>query len=375
MVSAAGRIASSVANTTWESGIASRILAPLEMNSTITSTLAAYATGNYALPHGLNPQTNKVEPYPPTVNTIIEPIGPAGSIVSSIADMTKWTRFLVSGGNTKNGKSLLSAKSLEFTFAPHMTLSGPRYDSFQFDSPFFPAAFHTQTYGVGWLRGDYRGTTMLWHNGGTIGHTTFVVLLPIYKLSVTILSNSDTLGISGLPIIFTALDLALDEKLWINVTNARTWPCPWSPKCYDQSKAIPPSRDDLTLQKWKTFVEPPRARTCYRFDDACFTITEYSGIYTHPAFGSVKITTSARGIISEYGNQKCITKDKEGDGFLLCCTAEYYLGTMLRIVQFTRGIDGKIDAVRIPDYDPGIPFVTFVRGNAPKHLNSFASTA
>ena len=77
MVASAGLVAATVAGTTWEDLLQTRILTPLGMTNTYTNVSKAIATGNYAIPVTYD-ATGKVVALDPAVNELLYPIAPAG---------------------------------------------------------------------------------------------------------------------------------------------------------------------------------------------------------------------------------------------------------------------------------------------------------
>ena len=79
MVSAAGLVAATVGGSTWEELLQRHILNPLNMTNTFTNVTAAVATGNYAIPVAYD-STGKVVPFDADINTVMQPVAPAGII-------------------------------------------------------------------------------------------------------------------------------------------------------------------------------------------------------------------------------------------------------------------------------------------------------
>jgi CubicO group peptidase (beta-lactamase class C family) len=112
----------------------------------------------------------------------LDNMAPAGSINSSVSDMTHWIRMQLDTG-TYGGKPVISAKSLNETHSPQTIIASP-HDSL------FPSQ-HFSSYGMGWVLQDYLGRELVWHNGGIDGMLSEVRLVPEAKLGFVILSNAD----------------------------------------------------------------------------------------------------------------------------------------------------------------------------------------
>ena len=74
---------------------------------------------------------------------------PAGSVVSSARDWAKWLLLLASGGRNEGGVQVIDRAVLGETFEP-WSIEGPQRGSALFNAT-------SETYGLGWYPGFYRG--------------------------------------------------------------------------------------------------------------------------------------------------------------------------------------------------------------------------
>jgi len=107
------------------------------------------------------------------------PIGPAGSIVSSAADMCSWLSALLSGGGNASFPGL-SAESLREICTPQVPEPGL--------AP-FPELLDA-SYAMGWRVQSYRGLRDVWHGGQCCGMTAGVSFLPDEGVGVVVLTNA-----------------------------------------------------------------------------------------------------------------------------------------------------------------------------------------
>ena len=177
---AAGFIAAMAAGQDWETMVQSRILVPLGMRETYTNTDAAVAGGNIAATHFTIDDTVRVIERYHTDN-----IGPAGAMYSSVADMSRWIRFLLDSARL-GGKRMLSPRLFGELWNQQM-LVGP--------DGFYPTATLTRpnfmAYGLGWFLEDYRGERVVFHTGSIDGMVAIVGLIPARKLGIVVLANRD----------------------------------------------------------------------------------------------------------------------------------------------------------------------------------------
>jgi len=116
----------------------------------------------------------------------LDNIAPAGSMYSSVLDMTRWIRFLLAGGRTPAGTRLVSEVGLAELFRPQVLISiGTFYPTSRLTRPHFTA------YGMGWFLHDYRGEFAAFHTGSIDGMTALVGLLPERKAGMVIFANLD----------------------------------------------------------------------------------------------------------------------------------------------------------------------------------------
>ena len=111
----------------------------------------------------------------------IDSIGPAGSINSSINDMSRYLIFQL-GDGTYNQKRVVSEKNLKLVHTGQTAIgAAPEF--------FTQNGLGPMTYAMGWVDTTFRGHHMVWHNGGIDGFHSLLTMLPEDKIGVVILSN------------------------------------------------------------------------------------------------------------------------------------------------------------------------------------------
>ncbi len=165
----AGEIIPAVTDTTWDDYLKYHYFKPLGMNSTqtmydnfITSPKASKA---YTF---LNGNIFEIKP------SKVDNLGPAGSISSSVNDMSKWV-IMQLGDGMYNGKQVVPKDVILETRKPNIMIN--KKDSF--------------SYGLGWFLKDSHGKKIVLHDGGANGFLSKTVLIPEEKLGFVILTNSD----------------------------------------------------------------------------------------------------------------------------------------------------------------------------------------
>ncbi|WP_109695637.1 serine hydrolase [Chitinophaga deserti] len=174
---AAGEIIPRVTGKTWAEFLKERIFEPLGMRNTIALSADIPKVKNIAAAHSVFLGELRKVPY-----GMIDNLAPAGSIGSSVADMTHWVKALLSNGYYE-GKEILSKDAIAETRLPHSSLG-------EWGHPFNRRQF--SLYGLGWFTFSYDGRLIVEHQGGVNGFVTAVRLLPEENLGIVVLTNTES---------------------------------------------------------------------------------------------------------------------------------------------------------------------------------------
>lgn len=178
---AAGHVIQSASGKSWADFLTENIFRPLGMNNTIALSRDIANAQNKAVPHTRDHDQKLIAiPY-----CDIDNISPAGSVSSSITDMSKWVMMLLNNGRV-NGEQVIPTNAIMQTRVPHSILGNGGH-------PFTKVNF--LLYGLGWQLEDYDGKRMVSHTGGVNGFVTSVTLIPEQKLGVVVLTNTDQNGL------------------------------------------------------------------------------------------------------------------------------------------------------------------------------------
>jgi CubicO group peptidase (beta-lactamase class C family) len=177
MFLAAGQSVAAAAGESWDDVVVSEIFRPLGMTESNTSVDSLAGKADVATPHSI--AGDRAIPIPWRK---LDNVAPAGSINSSVADMTHWIEMQLDTG-VYAGRKIISAKSLYETHSPQTIIASP-------PDSLFPSN-HFSDYAMGWVLQDYLGRELVWHNGGIDGMLSEVRLVPEARLGIVILSNAD----------------------------------------------------------------------------------------------------------------------------------------------------------------------------------------
>jgi dipeptidyl aminopeptidase/acylaminoacyl peptidase/CubicO group peptidase (beta-lactamase class C family) len=167
----AGRVIEKLTGGTWDRAVRERIFAPLGLEHTIT--LPEEALLHRAAVGHLSERTE--EPSRAPVWMLPRSLGPAGVIGSTAADLLGFARMHLTGGVGPDGTRLLGAASAAAMTQPQAELP----DKYSLGD----------SWGIGWMRFDWNGRRLIGHDGGTIGQSAFLRLLPDDGLAVALLTN------------------------------------------------------------------------------------------------------------------------------------------------------------------------------------------
>ncbi len=225
----AGYLGGVLAGTTWEDLIASRIFKPLGMTRSNTSTLDTQKSDDFAKPHLPSPEGPTEVPF-----YVYQKFGagPNGAVNSSVEDLLKYLQMYLD-----EGRPVLSRAQAQELLKP-VSVSSP-----------------VNGYALGWQAGAYRGAWRFEHAGAITGFRAHAILLPDQRTGIVALINSETN-------LATELAEALSDRV-LGLATIERKPLPAAP---------PPPRPER-----RTGTKPSRP------------MEEYAGVYSHPAFGEVRV--------------------------------------------------------------------------------------
>ncbi len=169
-----GRIIEVLDGRSWDESLRERLVLPLDLRDTVTlpedAILRSPAVGHHAPPHDVTPYDTWMLP---------RSLGPAGLITASAADLLTYTQLHLGGDLSAMGEEQL------------------------------PIPGHHQFSGIGlsWRVGEWDGTRVLAHDGGTVGQSARLRVVPERGFAVCLLTNStngEALADRLLPDVFAA---------------------------------------------------------------------------------------------------------------------------------------------------------------------------
>lgn len=240
----------------WEGAIRQKIFAPLGMPHSDLSVTEIEKTDDHALPYELKKEVVTKVPY-----HNIDAIGPAGSINSSVDDMSHYL-ILQLGDGKYESKQIVAESDLREMHSPQTAIPDP--------PPAFsmPGLGHF-SYGLAWVATSYRGHNLVWHNGGIDGFYALLSMLPDDHMGVVVLTNLPH-GQTPEVLAYNVYDrlLGLD-------------PMPW----FDRFK-------DLEAKGKKEEEEAKKNKPTDRKSGThpSHNLADYAGEYQNAGYGLMKVT-------------------------------------------------------------------------------------
>lgn len=316
----AGYLIERVAGGSWEDAISSRIFMPIGMTNSNTSVAAMQQAPDFAYPYEWRDEKIRKMPF-----RDISQVGPAGSINSSIEDMTKWMLVHLAGGKS-NGQQVIAPTTLAELMRPQMVMSGESTE---------PEIINIG-YGLGWMISAYRGRLMVEHGGNIDGFSALVTLLPKDGIGIVALTNINS---SPLPQLATyhALDTLLNEKKK-----------DWNATALSQ-RTVGEAMNKEGKEKKQGARKPGTSPS--------HALSEYAGNYEHPGYGAAKVWLEGDKLWFAYNN---ISAPLEHWHFEVFTCGANEKDPILEDTQllFRTNLSGEVDSIEIV-LDPSVKPIIF----------------
>ncbi|NUN99942.1 MAG: serine hydrolase [Saprospiraceae bacterium] len=254
----AGEIIEKASGQPWEEFIRKRIFEPLKMSRTRPTRAAAASDPNQTSPHYLvNGNIQVIE------NTSADEIGPAGSVWSSIGDISKWVLCMLDSSKYEGGRLLQPATFREMFRPQTLVPASQFYPTQQLTKP------NWTTYALGWFQHDYKGKKVNFHTGSLAGAIAIHGQMPEERIGVYVFGNFDHAEVRH-ALMYKAFDL-------FALGGNRDWSTEML-KLYDglRERGEKAQKDMETKRVANTRPSLP--------------LQAYTGTYTDPLYGEVQVS-------------------------------------------------------------------------------------
>lgn len=264
MFTTAGEAVGKASGLGWDAFVQRRIFLPLGMKDSSTRYVETLTHNDLASPH-IRGKAYPMRNY--------DSIGGAGSIASSVHDLSRWVRMQLNGGKFE-GQQLVSERNLRETHEPQMVIhrtAGQK--EMQPD-------FAQSSYAMGWFVNHYRGEMLTMHSGSLSGFRALVTMVPRLKLGIIILANENSTNLNE-----ALTNTLLDE--YLDLPKLRDWNAHMLAvvKRNDEKDAAD-RRERETSRKKDTRPSLPLAA--------------YAGNFNEAAYGPVRISSNENALRLEW---------------------------------------------------------------------------
>ena len=320
MYMTAGYLVGELSGQSWEEFVQKRIFEPLGMTNSLFSIDDAKESPNCSRPYLEKKDELREIPFYAAQGAI----APAGAIVSSINDMSKWVLLHANKGKLGDSQ-IVSEGQMAQMHSPQMVM--PETNKY--------AELTNSTYGMGWFIHAYRGHRMAEHGGNIDGFSSLVTLLPQENIGIVVLSNMNG---SPVPYILTynVIDrlLALEEIPW----NERF------KKEHDEFKEAEARGKDKSETDRVSGTSPSHA------------LEAYSGDFEHPGYGTISVQQNGDQLKAVYNSMELPLKHYHYDTF----EANVERFDVNIKMSFSTNIKGDVDTLSAP-MEPAVKDIVFKR--------------
>ena len=274
-----GVIAERITNKTWSENIKEMIFEPLGMTRSNTSIAELENSENAAF--GYSEDFKKMDYYK------IAGMGPAGSINSSVNEMSKWLITWINKGEYKS-KKILPPNYTEEAISSQSVIGANLPDE---DNP----GLHLANYGYGWFLSSYKGHYRVEHGGNIDGFSTSAAFYPSDKVGIIVLSNQNA---SNTPSIVR--NIISDRMLDVKKTD-------WLKYHFDKLKEAELIQKELDKNEDSDKIKgtnPSRS------------MNEYEGEYTNLGYGTFDVSMKNDSLFMKIPNKTFWLSHHHYDTFL-----------------------------------------------------------
>ncbi len=328
-----GMIAERKYGKTWEELVRQKLFIPLNMTRTNTSISALSGDSDAALGYTLKSDSiiSKSDYYN------INAMGPAGSINSSVLEMTNWLKVWINKG-VLNGRKILPESYINEAISSQMVVS-PGYPGTETPD------LHVSNYGFGWFISSYRGHYRVDHGGNIDGFSASTAFFPTDSIGIVVLTNQNASALNNL-----VRNTIADRLLNLN-------PIDWNER--RNKSEMKPASDVKGEENRKRGTQPSHP------------LKDYTGLYTHKAYGTFEVKHQNDSLMAVFPNGKMWLRHYHYDVFQAVNYGKNGLVDTNEVsgipIPFYMNEAGDIVSVKLK-FQPELEPFEFARANKPKEL-------
>lgn len=267
MYLAQGVIAEKITGKSWEDNVREKIFDPLGMTRSNLSIDELLNSKDIATGYELEDDSiiKKMDYYH------IAGMSPAGSINSSVNEMSNWLVTWINNGKFK-GNEILPASYISQAISSQMVVTGALPDKENPD-------IYLSNYGFAWLVTSYKGHYRVEHGGNIDGFSANASFFPADSIGIVVLVNQNA---SLVPSIVR--NIISDKVLKLEATD-------WNKKLKEQQqKAL---KDQEEAMKTKQSNRKSGTKPSH-------ILQEYTGTFSNPGYGDFKISVERDSLFASF---------------------------------------------------------------------------
>lgn len=327
MFLAQGVIAERITGQSWEDNIKKRFFEPLEMKRSNVSIDELEKSSNIAIGYELDKDKNikKMDYYH------IAGMSPAGSINSSVNEMSNWLITWLNKGKFKD-QQILPESYITEAISSHAVVNASLPDDE------FPDMF-IGNYGYGWFISSYRGHYRVAHGGNIDGFAANVALFPTDNIGVVVLTNQNRSAIPNLVRNIVADRMLKTEKTdWVKYFN-------------DQKEKNEKAKEEKEGKEKEEIEEGTSEQASSNYNSSPgHKLDDYTGNYSHLGYGQFAVSNESDELYANFKMKKYLLKHLHYDVFELFEVTETGIDTAdtdpLKF-NFNTNDFGEIDSVKM----------------------------
>ena len=310
MFEIAGLLIERISGQRWHDFLTERLWHPIGMNETFGERAQIREDQAHVTPYFYQDERLKVADW----DFRADYADAAGSVWSSIHDMSLWAQFLLRDGVTASGKRLLSEQGIKDMFEPHqLSTEGDFYPTIKLTQP------NWRSYGLGWFQQDFQGRKIDFHTGSLSGLIAIIGLDRANDKAVIVLGNRDHAEMRH-ALLWEVMDNSSED-------SRRDW----NQEVFDLYQVSAGNGDE----EWDAIEKKRLKKT-----KPALPAKAYAGIYRNQSMGDVSIELAGRKMVLKTTLIDFDLSHWHLDTFLL----EHKPWELREFLSFNIGPDGAIES-------------------------------
>jgi CubicO group peptidase (beta-lactamase class C family) len=335
-----GVVGEKLTGKSWESNVESKIFARIGMNN---SNFSVKDLANYKEPAlGYNVIKDSVIHKTPYYD--IAGMGPAGSINSTVMDMSQWLKVWINGGKLDTVE-IIPASYITEAISSQMIMAPGTPTTEKPDIQF-------SNYGFAWMMASYKGHYRVEHGGNIDGFSASTSFFPSDSIGIVVLVNQN-----GSSVPSAVRNTITDRVLGLKYFDWNADMLKAKAKVKEKAKEA----EKATTSNQVSNTKPSH------------TLADYAGVYSNDAYGKFEIIQKGDSLFAKLKNQNWWMEQFHYDIFRPYDTEEGIDTTDKSPVrfQFNTGLKGDIESASLFNFEPAIPApIKFKRSNAAKEITT-----